>query len=122
MSQRKQFTHEELVKRQHALEMRMRGLGRMRYFKAIERTGVESSPPGREMVKRMVEPLAIAIQEWIVRAQSGEACREAGMAHFLSGFDVGDVAYMTARATVQGLTGRARLSTTALDLTTQLDS
>src|SRR5574337_1087673 len=106
MSQRKQFTHEELVKRQHALEMRMRGLGRMRYFKAIERTGVENSPPGRELVKRMVEPLAIAIQEWIAAAQAGEACREAGMAHFLSGFDAGDVAYMTARVSIQSFCGK----------------
>src|SRR5574337_971583 len=110
---RKHFTDDELLQRQKALEMRMRGLGRMRYFRQIERTGVESSPPGRELVRRMVEPLAIAIQDWIVRAQSGEACREAGLAHFLSGFDVGDVAYMTTRDVIQSFSGRAKLSATA---------
>ena len=116
-----QFSHEELMQRQRALEQRQLGLGVARYYREKDRRGEDTTGPGRELMRRTMPPLAAAIKVWVEDAQAGKACRAAGLAHFLSNFDAEDVAFITLRQALLTFGGTRRLTTAAVEITNALE-
>lgn len=111
-------TTQDLYAVQRALEMEAVDLGAARYRRLLE-AGEDKMPPGMELVRRAVAPLAAAIRGFTEDAFAGKPGRHVGVSKFAAQFDPEALAFIAARHLVRSLGATKPLSvqSVALDLT-----
>lgn len=113
----------ELYDSERKLEADAVDAGYHRYMALVAKTP-ERTPPGMELIRRMIKPTAAAIEEWVKSAQSGKAARQAGLAHFVAQLPSEEVAFIVARAVVAAMCRpqEATLTRTASSVTINLEA
>lgn len=86
----------ELMEQQRANEREAIDLGAERYRRALEQ-GEDKMPPGMELIRRSIVPLAARVREWVDTAYAGQPGRHVGIAKFAAQFEPEALAFMTAR-------------------------
>jgi DNA-directed RNA polymerase len=114
------FTESELFEQERALEAEAVGLGVARYYRMVER-GEERTLPGRTLIRKMIPPMAEAVQQWVESAHAGKAGNQAGLALFVGQFAPEDVAFVVCRHALASFAGERKLARTAMTLTQQLE-
>lgn len=93
------------------------------YAATVEARGLESSIPGRQMIRQDVEQVAAAIQSWIDEGSSGKAGRDMGLTRFLAQYDADELALITLLKVVKAVGMRDRLmSTVAMEVVADLEA
>lgn len=98
------------------LEEEMRGLGMARYLKQMTSSEEASLPPGIQMLRKSVAPLAEAITEWIGEVRNGQARRYASLASIFEQVGINEVAYITMRRCINAVSGRMKTTSFAIEL------
>jgi DNA-directed RNA polymerase len=99
------MTHEELMVIERGLENEAVGLGQARYLAQRMAGGEERTAPGRELIRHMVMPTIEAMRTWLEESLDGKPGPGAGLAKYLSMFDVEDVAFVTCRQALMAMSG-----------------
>lgn len=103
-----QAISQELFDRELALEEEMFNRGRARFFANVERMREQKNEGGtsygKMLLKRGIEPLAKAIDEFIAKAKAGGAGRRHMAVSLLDGMDSDVVAFITLRTAIDRLT------------------
>jgi DNA-directed RNA polymerase, mitochondrial len=107
-----------LIDRQLEIEQEAISLGAERYRRLLA-AGEDKMPPGMELVRRAVAPLAAAIREFCADAFSGKPGRHVSISKFAAQFDADALAFITARHLVRSLGSPRPMSiqSVALELT-----
>lgn len=105
---------DDLFQRQAELEIEMAGLGadkfRSRITKDIEKERGANQNPGSFIVGRAINPLAEAIRSFVKEAYSGRPRPRAIAAKLVKDMDPNVVAYLSARAILNGLMWKGKSS------------
>ena len=112
----------DLIRRQLELEDESRALGAARYHARklpwkTEAGSVDEEanlPPGRMLVKTLVEPVAAAIEELKAEAHNGKAGRRHDAVPYITLLDADEVAYLTVRVMVNLSIARSTFQTVAV--------
>lgn len=114
---------ETLRDRQLQRELRQVDMGVARYRKNQTKKEESDLPPGKELVKRAVEPTAAAIEEMIEKVESGKAGRgkPAAVTAYLTQLQAEPVAYITARACINAAANSSRVPKTAMSIATLIE-
>lgn len=112
----------EMLRRQIDLEDEGRALGASRYharklpWRSEAGTADEEAnlPPGQHLLKACVEPVALAIREFLEQACSGKAGRRHNAADFLLLSEPEEVAYLTARVMINSSIAQSLLQTVSI--------
>tara|TARA_R100000808_G_scaffold6280_2_gene18794 strand:+ start:142 stop:2625 length:2484 start_codon:yes stop_codon:yes gene_type:complete len=119
------MTDDSLMTRQIELEVEMSNLGAERYMRSIRRAqdrGDEGSTPyGQRLIKQAIEPLAVAIQEFITAARAGQVGRRHSSLKYFEMLDPEVAAFIIARQILNTLTPGFQLQHTALLVGTALE-
>lgn len=115
--------------RQIALEMEGRAMGIARYhadrlpWSSQAGTSKEEAdlPPGMELLKRSLRPLAEAIEKFLTDCAEGKARRKASAYYYLIHVDPLQAAYLTARVAINGASERKAAQTVALLLASAIE-
>lgn len=127
------MTHDEMLETQQLLkqaglreeqlllEEESVGLGIERYQKAVEQDQ-SNTRPGKKLVVTLLEPLIAAIQEQQAIHSSGKAGRDTGVWKFLGQFSPQQLAFITAKVCINGISRTTPLVTLAKGITQTLES
>lgn len=119
-----------LVQRQLALEAEMVAMGEARYngdrplpwrTETAKQKTESELPPGRRLLTDSVEPLAQAIEEFVLDAASGKAGRKHTAVKYLAKVDPIHAAYLTARVTINAAAANKQLPHAAMSLSRAIE-
>lgn len=123
-----QETLEELTERQKALEQEALSLGITRY--RAERAlpwqnkphehGETDQAPGKLLLKRYIEPVAAALEDFIVATESGKAGRKTVSVQYLAHIDALQAAYLALRFAINGASTGRTMTHIALNIGTAI--
>jgi DNA-directed RNA polymerase len=118
------------VRRQLELEAESRSLGEARYNRSRPlpwRTTTSAAtdeeanlPPGQHLLRLAVEPTAEALRTFVAKANDGAAGRRHSAVKWLELASPEEVAYLTARATLNHAARRSWLQTAAIDVANRI--
>jgi len=105
---------DDQINAQHALEIESRALGMARYRAQREKREEADLPPGMHLITQTVEPLALAIEQFIAEMRAGNARRLGAVVSFLEQLEPGVIAFLTARRTINALSHGESLTKASL--------
>ena len=113
-----QGINQELITRELSLEEEMFNRGRDRFFANVNRLREQKNEGGTSygkiLLKRGIEPLANAIDEFMAKAKAGGAGRRHMAVGLLEGMDSNVVAFITLRTVIDTLTDQPVLQKIAV--------
>jgi hypothetical protein len=110
----------KLMQDEFETEKQAIGLGQARYLNLQLKAG-EKTPPGFELMRKMVPPTAAAVTAWITEVLSGKPTTGAGIGKFLTQFDATDAAFITCRAVLRSISGSAPATGLSMEITRELE-
>ncbi|WP_298996833.1 DNA-directed RNA polymerase [uncultured Desulfovibrio sp.] len=118
--------NQELIARELSLEEEMFNRGRDRFFANVNRLREQKNEGGtsygKMLLKRGIEPLAKAIDEFMTKAKGGGAGRRHMAVGLLEGMDSDVVAFIALRATIDSLTREPLAQYTAICIGREIES
>lgn len=108
------------TKRELYLEELAVGIGAAKYYERVQEDEM-GTKAGTALLRRCIPPMAQAVTEWLAKAESGAASRNAGVAHFAQQFDPMDLAFIVARTVLHRCAGNHRLTAAAVELANYLE-
>ncbi|WP_297894694.1 DNA-directed RNA polymerase [uncultured Desulfovibrio sp.] len=121
-----QGINQELINRELTLEEEMFNRGRDRFFANINRLREQKNEGGTSygkiLLKRGIEPLAKAIDEFVAKAKAGGAGRRHMAVGLLEGMDSDVVAFLTLRTAIDRLTRGPLLQYVAVSIGREVEA
>ena len=107
--------------KQIALETEMGSLGVSNYFKNLEKQGQAENRVGAALLENSIQPLLTKLEEFCESTRGGQARRLATTARYLEMVGLREVAYITLRRIINGISGRERMVSMAESIATLLE-
>jgi DNA-directed RNA polymerase len=103
------------------LEEEMGSMGVSRYFKTLEKQGQASTMVGQRLLESILQDYIQAIEGFCESTRSGKARTLASTAKYLEMIGIKEVAYISLRRVINGLSGRDRLVAISESIATLLE-
>lgn len=110
-----------LEQKQLDLEVEMGSMGVLKYFKKLESQGQDTLKPGLALIEHSLTPLVEQLDEFYTATRTGQARRFASTSHYLKMIGHKEVAYITLKRIINGLSSRDRLVAMAESIATLLE-
>lgn len=110
-----------LTDRQIALEVEMGSMGVASYFKNLEKQGQAENQVGHALLETSLQPLIDKLKEFTESTKSGQARRLGSTARYFEMIGYKEVAYLTLRRVINGISGKERLVSMAEAIATLLE-
>lgn len=107
--------------KQLALETEMGSMGVSNYFKKLEEQGQDTLAPGMALIDNSLKPLIEQLEEFCEATRTGQARRLASTAKYLEMIGLKEVAYITLKRVINGLSSRDRMTSMAEAIATLLE-
>jgi len=98
-----------LVDKQLALEAEMGSMGVASYFKNLEKQGQAENVVGMALINHSLQPLIERLKEFTESTKSGQARRLGSTARYLEMIGHKEVAFLTLRRVINGISGKERM-------------
>lgn len=98
-----------LVEKQLALEAEMGSMGVAAYFKNLESQGQVNNRVGMAVIENSLKPLIEKLEEFCESTRSGQARRLGTTARYLEMIGLKEVAYISLRRVINGISNRERM-------------
>ncbi|OYY49057.1 MAG: hypothetical protein B7Y48_07675 [Methylophilales bacterium 28-44-11] len=110
-----------LEEKQIALESEMGSMGVASYFKNLEKQGQAENVVGMTLLDNSLEPLIGKLKEFSESTKSGQARRLGSTAKYLEMVGYKEVAFLTLRRVINGISGKERMVSMAEAIATLLE-
>ena len=91
------------------LEIEMGSMGISNYFKKLEKQGQGVLQPGMALIDNSLSPLIAQLEEFCESTRSGKAQRLTSTARYFEMIGLKEVAYITLKRVINGLSSRDRM-------------
>ena len=103
------------------LETEMGSMGISNYFKKLEKQGQGVLQPGMALIDNSLSPLIAQLEEFCESTRSGKAQRLTSTARYFEMIGLKEVAYITLKRVINGLSSRDRMVSMAESIATLLE-
>jgi DNA-directed RNA polymerase len=110
-----------LEEKQLALETEMGSMGVVNYFKNLEAQGQANNRVGVAIIENSISPLVDKLKEFCESTQSGQARRLSSTARYFEMIGLKEVAYITLKRVINGISNRDRMVAMAEGIATLLE-
>lgn len=110
-----------LKEKQIALETEMGSMGVSNYFKNLEAQGQANNRVGATVIENAISPLVDKLAEFAESTRSGQARRLASTARYFEMIGYKEVAYITLKRVINGISSRDRMVAMAESIATLLE-
>lgn len=109
------------VTAQHRLETLAMEIGVARYRETLAQEGTAATTAGQALLKAAMQPMVVALKDWLDKTRQGVASRGAGVFYMIDQLQAEQAAFLTASTALQHIDGHQPLARVAVRLSLLLE-